>query len=93
MSSVLTVNHEGGIEKSPQDILQRGFQRLGKEIGALNQVIAIEEEEAKKDIEIREIIIMIGEINAVNVKAESIVQTEVREETLHTIGMGEEIME
>ena len=93
MSSALTVNHEGGIEKSPQDILQRGFQRLGKEIGALNQVIAIEEEEAKKDIEIREINIVTGEINAVNVKAESIVQTEVREETLHTIDMGEEIME
>ena len=93
MNSVLIVSHKGGKETSLQDILQKGFQRQGRETGALNQAKAIEEEEAKKDIGIREITIMIGEINAVSVKAESTAQTEVREETPHTIGMGGETME
>ena len=78
---------------SPQDIPLKGFQRQGRETGALNQTGAIEEEEAKKDIGIREITIMIEEINAVSVKAESTAQTEVKEETPHTIDMEGETME
>ena len=93
MNSVLIVSHKGGKETSLQDILQKGFQRQGRETGALNQAKAIEEEEAKKDIGIQEITIMKEGINVVSVKVESTAQIEVKEETLHTIDMEGETME
>ena len=77
---------------NPQGIQQRDSLRPEGEIGALNQIEIIGEEEVWKDIETLEIITMKEEINVVGVKTENIAQTEVKGEIHHIADMEGETM-
>ena len=77
---------------SLQGIQQRDSLRPEGEIGALNQIEIIGEEEVQKDIETLEIITMTEEINVVGVKTENIAQTEVKGEIHHITDMEGETM-
>ena len=81
---------EGVGGKNHQDIIPRVSQRLKIEIGALAWTGIIEEKGVWKDTETAETITMEEEIKGVDMKAEIIVLTGMKEGNTHLTGMEEE---